>query len=121
MSSESKNSNEIEKDTNLSSKRNINKQQLSTGDEHLKTESKNPSNKFSKRKKIIIITISISLLLIIAALILIIGHFKFDWFTKKNELILEQNRELNLVARYLEKKYAINYYDLEGLDKKNSK
>ena len=122
MSSESKNSNEIENDTNLSSKRNINKniekQQISTGDEHLKTESKNPSNKFSKRKKIIIITISISLFLIIAALILIIGHFKFDWFTKKNELVLEQNRELNLVARYLEKKYAINYYDLEGLDKK---
>ena len=87
MSSESKNSNEIENDTNLSSKRNINKniekQQISTGDEHLKTESKNPSNQFSKRKKIIIITISISLLLIIAALILIIGHFKFDWFTKK--------------------------------------
>ena len=55
MSSESKNSNEIENDTNLSSKRNINKniekQQISTGDEHLKTESKNPSNKFSKRKK----------------------------------------------------------------------
>ena len=35
---------------------------------------------------------------------------------KKNDLVLVQNREVNLVARYLEKKFASNYYDLEGLD-----
>ena len=36
---------------------------------------------------------------------------------KKNDLVLVQNRELNLISRYLEKKYSTNYYDLEGLDK----
>ena len=121
MSSELKNSNSIENETIPSSKgifnKNIDKQVLSTSDEQLKTESKN-SNKISKRKKMIIIIISISFLLIIAGLILIIGHFKFDWFMKKNELVLIQNREVNLVTRYLEKKNATNYYDLERLDKK---
>ena len=34
---------------------------------------------------------------------------------KKSDLILVQNREVNLVARYSEK-YATNYYALEGLD-----
>jgi hypothetical protein len=55
VSSESKNSNEIEKDTNLSSKRNINKnidkQVLSTGDEHLKKSQKILQINFLKEKK----------------------------------------------------------------------
>ena len=80
----------------------------------------NPQKKeeliFSKKKKILMISLSVLLLLIISAIILIIGHFKLGWFMKKNDLILVQNRELNLVGRYKEKKYANNYYDLEGLD-----
>ena len=39
---------------------------------------------------------------------------------KKNELVLAQNREVNLVSRYLEKKYSTNYYDLEGLEQNKS-
>ena len=39
---------------------------------------------------------------------------------KKNDLVLVQNREVNLVSRYLEKKYSSNYYDLEGLDQNKS-
>ena len=35
---------------------------------------------------------------------------------KKNDLVIVQNRQENLVSRYLEKKSAINYYDVEGLD-----
>ena len=80
----------------------------------------NPQKKeeliFPKKKKILMILLSVLLLLIISAIILIIGHFKLGWFMKKNDLILVQNRELNLVGRYKEKKYATNYYDLEGLD-----
>ena len=103
MSSELKTTNSIENETIPSSKvifnKNLDKQVLSTSNEQIKTKSKSPSNKISKKKMIIII-ISISLFLIITGLILIVGHFRFDWFMKKNELVLVQNREVNLVTRY---------------------
>ena len=82
----------------------------------MKKEQNNLPTIFSKRKKLFITIISISVLLVIAGVVLIIGHFQFGWFMKKNDLVLVQNREVNLVARYLEKKYSTNYYDLEGLD-----
>jgi hypothetical protein len=78
-----------------------------------KTETQIASHK--KRNLIIIIAIILGFL-ILAAIILIIGHFKFGWFMKKNDLVIVQNRQENLVMRYLEKKSATNYYDVEGLD-----
>jgi len=125
MSSDLNSSNSIKKEAIPTTKgifnKNINNHVISTSDEQLKIEPKipSPSNKlFKRKKKLIIILVSISLLLIIAGLILIIGHFKFNWFMKKNELVLVQHREMNLVTRYIEKKNAINYYDFERSDKK---
>ena len=92
----------------------------STFDKALKESQNISQNTLNKRKKIAIIIISISALLIITAIILIVGHFKLGWFMKKNDLVLVQNREVNLVSRYLEKKYSSNYYDLEGLDQNKS-
>ena len=92
----------------------------STFDKSLKESQNTSQNTLNKRKKIVIIIISISALLIIAAIILIVGHFKLGWFMKKNDLVLVQNREVNLVSRYLEKKYSSNYYDLEGLEQNKS-
>ncbi len=92
----------------------------STFDKSLKESHNTSQNPLNKRKKIAIIIISILALLIIAAIILIVGHFKLGWFMKKNDLVLVQNREVNLVSRYLEKKYSSNYYDLEGLDQNKS-
>ena len=57
-----------------------------------------------KNKKVIIISaISISVFLIILVIVLLVGHFKYGWFKKKNDLIIEQNRAENLVAEYKEK------------------
>ena len=70
-----------------------------------------------KNKKVIIITaISISVFLIILVTVLLVGHFKYGWFKKKHDLIIEQNRAENLVAEYKEKKIAYNLYDFEGLN-----
>ena len=80
-------------------------------------ESKQLQTNYSKKSKIIIIILSfLSLLFKISIIIIIIGHFGFGWFMKKNELVVVQKREANLVTRYLEKKNATNYYDLEGLN-----
>ena len=70
----------------------------------------------SKKRKIILISICFLSLLLIASIIIIIGHFKLGWFMKRNDLVIVKKREANLVSRYLEKKYACNYYDLEGMD-----
>jgi len=44
-----------------------------------------------KNKKVIIITaISISVFLIILVTVLLVGHFKYGWFKKKNDLIIEK-------------------------------
>ena len=97
-------------------KRNGEKKIQSKCVEAINKEQNNSPTIFSKRKKLFFIIISISVLLIITAVVLIIGHFQLGWFMKKNALVLAQNREVNLVTRYLEKKYSTNYYDLEGLD-----
>lgn len=122
MSSDLKKSSNIDKNKIPTSGRAINKKRngvkkiQSSCDEALKKEQKNSTTIFSKRKKLFIIIISISVLLILTGIVLIIGHFRYGWFMKKNDLVLVQNREVNLVARYLEKKFASNYYDLVGLD-----
>ena len=109
MSKELKNSNEddIEIPTSargINEKKSSEVEIQSTLDKAFNKSQKSSQNNFTKRKKITIIIISIFSLLIIASIILIIGHFKFGWFMKKNELVLVQNREVNLVSRYLEKK-----------------
>lgn len=75
-------------------------------------------NKIKKSKKRIIIIISLfSLnLLLIIAIILIIGHFQYDWFKNKKELVIIVDRKVNYVSRYLENKKATNYYEFEGLN-----
>jgi len=83
----------------------------------VENEPKKEAQIASHKKRNLIIIIAIILgFLILAAIILIIGHFKFGWFMKKNDLVIVQNRQENLVSRYLEKKSATNYYDVEGLD-----
>lgn len=77
--------------------------------------SKNSANNCPKKKLIIILSISFLTLIIIAGIIVIIGNYKFGWFKKKNNLVVEKTREINLVTRYLEKKNASNYFDIEGL------
>ena len=77
--------------------------------------SKNSVNNCPKKKLIIILSISFLTLIIIAGIIVIIGNYKFGWFKKKNNLVVEKTREINLVTRYLEKKNASNYFDIEGL------
>lgn len=70
-----------------------------------------------KRKKtlsIIIISVFASLILI-TGIIFLIGYFAFNWFKKKQDLIVEIKRDENLVMRYLEVKNVTNYYDIEGL------
>lgn len=122
MSTQLKKSNDVDRNKIptsgrvINKKRNVEKKIKSSCDEALKKEQNNLPTIFSKRKKLFITIISISVLLVIAGVVLIIGHFQFGWFMKKNDLVLVQNREVNLVARYLEKKYSTNYYDLEGLD-----
>ena len=66
---------------------------------------------FRKKKVIIIISLVILGLLLIATSVLLIGHFKFGWFKKKKELVIEKKREENYVSRYLETKNATNYYN----------
>ena len=70
---------------------------------------------YTKKNKIIIISLIVLSFLVLASIILMIGHFWFGWFMKKNELVVEQKRETNSVVRYLENKNAYNYYDIEGL------
>ena len=72
--------------------------------------------RYHKKRKAVIISISIIIFLSIVAVVLIVGHFKYGWFMKKNDLIIEQNRKENLVLGYSEKKAARSYYDLDGLD-----
>ena len=43
-----------------------------------------------------------------------VGHFRYDWFKKKKELVIATDRKVNSVSRYLEHKNAINYYEFEG-------
>ena len=72
--------------------------------------------RYHKKRKAVIFSISIIIFLSIVAVVLIVGHFKYGWFMKKNDLIIEQNRKENLVLGYSEKKAARSYYDLDGLD-----
>ena len=50
-----------------------------------------------KKGKITLIIASVLIFLTITIAILIIGHFKYGWFMKKNDLVIIQNREENLV------------------------
>ena len=68
-----------------------------------------------KKGKITLIIASVLIFLTITIAVLIIGHFKYGWFMKKNDLVIIQNREVNLVSRFVEQKKASNYYDVEGL------
>ena len=69
-----------------------------------------------KKGRITLIMASVIIFFTIAVAVLIIGHFKYGWFMKKNDLVIIQNREVNLVSRFVEQKKASNYYDVEGLD-----
>ena len=102
-----KSQNNISKKIDLKEKSNdININSSST--ENIKIKNK------SKKKKILIISLSSLSVLLIIAIILLVGHFRFDWFKKKKELVIATDRKVNSVSRYLEHKNAINYYEFEG-------
>ena len=82
---------------------------------NLKKENKTKNNKSQKK---LIIALTFICLIIIASLILLIGYFGFGWFQKRQALIVQIKREVNLVSRYLEVKKISNYYDVEGLSEK---
>ena len=101
---QSKNSKSQKIDQEKSNDININ----SSSSENIKIKNK------SKKKKILIISLSSLSVLLIIAIILLVGHFRFDWFKKKKELVIATDRKVNSVSRYLEQKNAINYYEFEG-------
>jgi len=101
---QSKNSKSQKIDQEKSNDININ----SSSSENIKIKNK------SKKKKILIISLSSLSVLLIIAIILLVGHFRFDWFKKKKELVIATDRKVNSVSRYLEHKNAINYYEFEG-------
>ena len=76
----------------------------------------NKKNKSKKKKILIISSLSLAVLFIIC-LVLMIGHFQYDWFKNKKELVIIMDRKVNSVSRYLENKNAINYYEFEGINK----
>jgi hypothetical protein len=69
-----------------------------------------PKPSISNKKRNISI-ISILVIFVILVLVLIIGHYKYGWFKKKNDLIIIQNREVFLIQGFSENKSATNYYD----------
>ena len=79
-------------------------------------ETTKQANETYKKGRITLIMASVIIFFTIAVAVLIIGHFKYGWFMKKNDLVIIQNREVNLVSRFVEQKKASNYYDVEGLD-----
>lgn len=80
--------------------------------------SSSAENKINKSKKKIILIISLSslALLLIIGIILIIAHFRYDYFKNKKELVVNVDRKVNYISRYLENKKATNYYEFEGLN-----
>ena len=79
-------------------------------------------NNDSKNKFIIqIILFSCFSVLIIIGIVFLIGHYVFHWFKKKQNLVVEINREENLVMRYLEVKNSTNYYDIEGISEQQKR
>ena len=84
-----------------------------------KNEDKNNISKeknLKRKKTLLIIIISVlASLILIAGIIFLIGYFAFNWFHKKQDLIVEIKRDENLVMRYLEIKNVTNYYDIDGL------
>ena len=78
---------------------------------------KEPITKIHSKKKIIVIaTVSFIGLVLITLIVLIIGHLCFGWFKNKEPLIIEKIREENLVSRYSELKSSTNYYNYEGVE-----
>ena len=77
-----------------------------------KTPPENPKNKtkINKSKKLIIFLLIFFSIIIISCIILMIGYFCFDWFKRKQDLMVQIRREENLVTRYLETKKASNIY-----------
>ena len=71
-----------------------------------------PKPSISNKKRNISI-ISILIFFVILVLVLIIGHYKYGWFKKKNDLVIIQNREVFLIQGFSENKSATNYYDFE--------
>jgi len=69
----------------------------------IKTKKSNSNN------LLLFVLIFLSLILISFA-ILMIGYFCFDWFKKKQDLVVQIKRDENLVTRYLETKKASNIY-----------
>ena len=84
-----------------------------------KNEDKNNISKeknLKRKKTLLIIIISVlASLILITGIIFLIGYFAFNWFKKKQDLIVEIKRDENLVMRYLEVKNVTNYYDIDGL------
>ena len=70
----------------------------------------------SKKKIIVIATVSFIGLVLITLIVLIIGHLCFGWFKNKEPLIIDKIREENLVSRYSELKSSTNYYNYEGIE-----
>ena len=66
-----------------------------------KTEIKAKKNKKNTSKKLIQFLLIFLSLIIISFIILMIGYFYFDWFKKKEDLVVQIKREENLVTRYL--------------------
>ena len=118
-SSISKSSDQKEKQNNslIKSQNNISKKidlKEKSNDININSSSTENIKNKSKKKKILIISLSSLSVLLIIAIILLVGHFRFDWFKKKKELVIATDRKVNSVSRYLEHKNAINYYEFEG-------
>ena len=75
-----------------------------------KIEIKTKKNKNNSSQKFIRFLLIFLSLIIISFIILMIGYFYFDWFKKKQDLVVQIKREENLVTRYLETKKASNIY-----------
>ena len=75
-----------------------------------KIEIKTKKNKNNSSQKFIRFLLIFLSLIIISFIILMIGYFYFDWFKKKQDLVVQIKREENLVTRYLESKKASNIY-----------
>ena len=90
-----------------------------------KNEDKNNISKeknLKRKKTLLIIIISVlASLILIAGIIFLIGYFAFNWFKKKQDLIVEIKWDENLVMRYLEVKNSTNYYDIEGISEQQKR
>jgi len=92
---------------NVLTEKNVNNKENKTPPE--KPENKTKESNSNSRGLVLFLLIFLSLILISFA-ILMIGYFCFDWFKKKQDLVVQIKRDENLVTRYLETKKASNIY-----------